>query len=932
MRTSRILATLFLCLACTLAYAQKAELHGTVTTVENGIRVPIDYAVILLKPAGLYTTSSEKGNYSISGIDPGKYDVQVQVLGYKTIDTTMTIRGSILKNFTMTEDNFRLRDVHVVAEASKAGDATASTISRQAIDHSQTSSLRDIMQLLPGASFSNPDLSSAQTINLRTASASNMNSLGTAIIVDGSPVSNNANMEGISTAINGIASSVAGTATSAAGTTAGSGIDVRQISTDNIESVEVIRGIPSVQYGDLTTGAVIINSKAGVEPLTLRFKTDPKIYQVSASKGFRIGDKAGDLNLSGDYAYSNAKTTEAYAYYQRLNFKTLWSKRFDRLNTTTTLDLKVGKDTRNRNIDDQSTSLASGGTNIGYRLATNGTWTINKGWLKTLRYDLSNSFMYKESFREQDAINAIALYSTNMSDATTVAGKGQMIRDDQGNLLTSPDEGYYSKLMPYTYFYHYDFYAKEISSYAKVVLNLFKQWGDTSEKILAGADFRSDGNKGRGLVFPEGNPPQHATNSDAGYRERPLYSIPFVNQTGAFIENSFKTRILDRTLNLTAGGRFDYVNGLTALTPRINASVEILPEVLALRGGYGITAKAPTVSYLYPNNAYYDQLNINTTNAQDPSDRVVMSTTYIFDTSNKDLEIARNRKVEIGFDLDIARRYKLGVTFYDEMMRNGYAMGSDFTTFAWMPYKTYVISGHDTEGNPVFSKETDTRKFFSFYKPLNNQLEHQYGVEYELNLGRFDRIRTSFFLNGAWMHTTSTSNGYTFEFNMNHGSLVNSSVAVYEPQVRKYNYEKALTTLRATHNIPEIGFVVTLTTQFSIFTRNWTEYHLDEYPQLYISNADGKVYEFTAEMAADSDNAYMIGQRSPTRFITSKTKSFVAFNLNISKEVRDFMTASFYVNNIFNTRPLDPSELSKGAFTELGNPMYFGFELKIKIK
>ena len=44
------------------------------------------------------------------------------------------------------------------------------------------------------------------------------------------------------------------------------------------------------------------------------------------------------------------------------------------------------------------------------------------------------------------------------------------------------------------------------------------------------------------------------------------------------------------------------------------------------------------------------------------------------------------------------------------------------------------------------------------------------------------------------------------------------------------------------------------------------------------------------------------------------------------------MTASFYVNNLFNFRPLDASDITTGAYTELGTPMYFGFEIKFKIK
>ena len=921
-----------LLLPAALCAQQKAEIHGFVYAMEEGTRVPVDYAVVLLKPAGLYATTDAQGAYSIRGLDPGTYDLSIQLIGYENKDTTLVVKGSVRRDFVLTASSFRLEEVHVVAEASKAGESTASRISRQAIDHSQTSSLRDIMALLPGASITNPDLSSAHSITLRSVSASDMNSLGTAIIVDGAPMSNNANMEGITAAMNGVSSPIAGTSVSAGGASPIGGIDVRQLSTDNIESVEIIRGIPSVQYGDLTSGAVIINSKAGEEPLTISLKADPKIYQAAVSKGFRLGADGGDLHVSGDYAYSNAKTTESYAHYRRLNLKGLWSKRFGSLNTSTALDLRFGKDTRDKNPDDLRSNLATGGTSTGYRINTNGTWNINRGWLKTIRYDLSNSFTWKESFHEQDNVNAASVFTTNMTDGTTVADAiGKHLFDTSGKEITNlGNSGAYAMITPYAYFCHYDFYGKEINTFAKAYANLFRQWDETSEKIIAGADFKSDGNLGRGLVFEEGKPPGR-TNTESGYRERPLYDIPFVNQIGVFAESSTRTRVLRRALSLTAGLRFDAVGSLTALSPRINASVELIPEIWVLRGGFGITAKAPTAAYLYPTDAYYDQVNINTSEATLPSDRTVMATTRIYSTSNPDLEMARNRKAEIGFDLTLAGRYRLSVTLYDELMKNGYSFARSYDSFAWVPYKTWNIAGHAADGSPLFSQGVDTHRFFSFYKPSNNAWEHHYGLEYELDLGRFSGIRTSFFLNGAWMHSVSSSSGETFALNMNGGSYVNSHVAVFDPFVRKSNNERFLTTLRATHNIPSIGFVVTLTTQVNVFTANWTEYHNDEAPQRYISNDDGKVYDFTAAMAEDPAYKYMVGQLSDTRFTRSHTIPTLVFNLNVSKEIRNFLTASFYVNNLFNSRPLDPSELTKGAFTELNNPIYFGFEIKMKI-
>ena len=57
----------------------------------------------------------------------------------------------------------------------------------------------------------------------------------------------------------------------------------------------------------------------------------------------------------------------------------------------------------------------------------------------------------------------------------------------------------------------------------------------------------------------------------------------------------------------------------------------------------------------------------------------------------------------------------------------------------------------------------------------------------------------------------------------------------------------------------------------------------------------------------------------------------VLFNLNVTKEIGNLLTASFYVNNMFNHRPLYKRKRSDG-YTELGIPMFFGFEFKVNIR
>lgn len=62
----------------------------------------------------------------------------------------------------------------------------------------------------------------------------------------------------------------------------------------------------------------------------------------------------------------------------------LYSNTFfnNKLRTNSSFDFIYGKDQRERNPDDEQTKTASEGRDIGFTLNTNGTWNINKGWLK----------------------------------------------------------------------------------------------------------------------------------------------------------------------------------------------------------------------------------------------------------------------------------------------------------------------------------------------------------------------------------------------------------------------------------------------------------------------------------------------------------------------------------------------------------------------
>lgn len=935
-----ILAFMAVTLSASVVHAQpqsgakgnRARIEGVIVEASNN-KAPVSFAVIRLLPQDVYVSADENGHFQFKNVEAGKVELQISFIGMEQIDTSFNVVASkdYSLKFAMKEANFRLEEVTVLATQSKAGSSTASNISRQAMDHLQTSSLKDVMQLLPGVSIANPDISKANTISIRTLSDksdgnANLNSLGTSIVVDGAPLSNNANMQALTT--NG---AVIG------GSSPVSGVDLRSLSTDNIESIEVIRGIPSAEYGDLTSGMVILRSKAGKEPLTVRFKTNPYTYQVSASKGVDLGGKRGSLNISGDYAYNTTRQYEAYLYYQRFNLKALYSKTFNgNFNTNTSLDLIYGIDTRDKNPDDLTSQLVTGAKDIGFRFNSNGSLnTPNAWWLKNIRYSLMLSYTNKQSYREQMLSNASGEYSWAMTDGTLLSNRpNQDIYDVSGNKITNIPSGEMNSqamFLPNEYFSRYDIYGKELNFFGKISANLNKRWKDVNNRILIGLDYKLDGNKGKGIVYDINTPPKSASASAS--RPRPFKDIPFMNQLGVFLEDYFTWSLGERTLNIMAGARLDYFNGKMAVSPRINASFEVFPKLFTLRGGYGVNTKAPTAMYLYPQNAYFDYVNCNDLgNINIPEgERLYMVSTRVFNRENPDLKVAQNTKTEIGFDLKI-RKIKLSVTGYQDKLKNGYNMGQDFGCFNLIPYDTYKVAEQTPGGIPKLELLQKQMIFAIYSKPMNTIETVNKGLEYEVDFGRIQRIRTSFYLNGAWMSTRTRDMSYSYSTAASPDNKLERNIGVYEQGKETICQEKINTTFRITHNIPKIGFVITLTAQVDWKNKLWTEYGNDTMFEKYISRLDGKVYDFNPAMENDPEFKYLFPSLKDNRFIVETYQPTVIFNFMLSKEIGNFLTASFFVNNMFNSRPLYQSKTNPGSFTELGIPTFFGFDLKINIK
>ena len=933
---------LFVCFGITLSAQNptKTGIDGKVYELDShGKRIPLGFATVYLPDYGMGATTTDDGLFSLDNVPTGKTRMQVQFVGKLTIDTLVNVSRNMKLDFTLKNEDFKLEEVVVTATNSQAGKSTASNISRQAMDHLQATSLNDLLALMPGGISQNSDLSSSQQINIRQIASNSsgeqaLNALGTAIIRDGAPVSNNSNLSAMNPTVSGGASALGG------GASPSGGVDVRSISTENIESVEIIRGIPSVEYGDLTSGAVIVNTKAGREPLRVKAKANPNVYQVSMGTGYELGKDKGAVNVSADYAYNTSDPKATYQHYQRATGKVMYSNAFfnHKLRSNTSFDFIYGKDTREKNPDDESTQTTSEGQDVGFRLNTNGTWSINKGWLQNIRYVLSGSYTNKQSFYETAYGSASAPYSMTTTDGAILSNfAGQHIFDAEGNQITnfgSEDAKNYAVFLPSSYIGHYEIDSREVNAFGKLTATLFKQSGKVNNRILLGADFKTDGNVGKGKTFDPTAPPLRSnSNKNSSYRPRPYKDIPFIHQFGLFAEENFTWSMGERDLRIQAGMRFDHASKVgSTWSPRFNASFDLIPRALTISGGYGITAKMPTLLYLYPEKAYFEYVNINElANESIPeNERLFMTTTKVYDTENRNLKVSKNHKAEIGLRLNVGK-VSASVTAFQERLKNGYSLDYTFDTFNTFMYNEYT---RDANGDLILASSLPVLN--SFYTPTNNLNVETQGLEFDINIGRIEAIRTAFQLNGAWMRTKSWSDSYNFYDNSGTAASSRKPVAIYEAGTSKSYRQQFATTLRATHNLPQIGFVVTLTAQAVWNQANWKTFGNDTIPVGYIS-LDNEVtlfpegkYTSTEQVKADGLD-YLLQNPNHSHAIKESYNPYFCFNMNVTKEISDMLRVSFFANNMFRSYPRMESKRNPGTYTQLNNRFFFGLELSLTL-
>ena len=278
---------------CGIQAQAQVTIAGKIT--DEGDKQPIEFASILMKENGRWAITDKEGNFTIKDVPTGWATLTIQCLGYAKREVTMNIAMDMPRlRITLKQENLKLDEVTVTARRRTDEATTSYTIDRTALDQQQILNVGDVTTLLPGGKTVNPTLMDDSRMALRSGNSEGGNSsFGTAIEVDGVRLDNNA----------------------MTGETAGA--STRSISASNIESVEIVTGIPSVEYGDLSNGVVKVNTRRGKSPFIVEGKLTQHTRQIALNKGFDLGHNRGILNASLEHARSFSDAASPYPAHHR---------------------------------------------------------------------------------------------------------------------------------------------------------------------------------------------------------------------------------------------------------------------------------------------------------------------------------------------------------------------------------------------------------------------------------------------------------------------------------------------------------------------------------------------------------------------------------------------------------------------------------------
>lgn len=904
-------------------------LQGTVKDTATG--EAMEFATVELSPVQRTVVTDAQGHYQMS-VEAGSYFLTVSFVGYKSQTKKITINQNRTIDFLLEDDPLLLDEVVVTAKE-QAGLTSTSRIDRDAMAHLQPTSFTDLLELLPGNISHTPNMGSVNSIQLRetgnlTASGAQSNSenyaissLGTLFVVDGAPINGDANMQNVPGS-SGDASSPEGKRDMT-----NRGVDMRTISTDNIESVEIVRGIPSVEFGNLTSGMVNIKRVRRATPLTARFKADEYSKLVSIGKGFNLGNTDHIMNVDGSFLDSKIDPRNNLENYKRVTLSGRLNMRFNHPQVETSWITGVDY---TGSFDNSKTDPDLSALKINeYKSSYN---RIN------FTSDLTFNFTKFSWFRLMN-LNTSASYQTDRLE------RHKQVAPQRASVApTSMEEGVHDgQYLLNDYIAHYVSDGKPVNIFIKLKAEGDFKYRTMTNTYKVGGEWTLSKNYGDGQIYDLSQP----LTASWVTRPRAYKDVPALKVLSFFAEDNLQVPVGNHKAELQAGLRtiqlvgldnHYYLSGRVYLDPRFNAKWEF-PAIkigkrslkLSLAGGYGVTTKMPTVSHLFPQVHYNDFIQLNYYDVLNPQEHSHVSLrTYIDDVTNYNLRPAVNHKRELRLSGEFGKN-RFSITYFKEKMSSGFRNVSYYQPYSYRKYDANGIQAENVTGPPLLDTIpfTDVQVLGGYSMVSNGSRLDKEGIEFTVNTARWRPLATALTITGAWLRTTYTNSMMLYD----PVSEVVNGTPVRNNYIGYYNYNEGRVNNQFNTNfmfdtqITRWGLVFTTSVQcmWWVSTRKLWQ---NGVPDSYLDVADGQLHPYTEAHQSDPVLQFLTKYYNDNLYNRLTTPIALFVNLKATKQVGKHLKIAVFANRLIDYQP---DYKSNGLTVRRTSDPYFGMELNFSL-
>jgi len=819
-----LLLTLMVVCAATLR-AQPYCVSGRV--IDAKTREPMAFATVVHQTTQQGTVVGENGRFMLRNLPKGKAIIEVRLFGYVPQLLTFTLTKDTSIVVKLVEQNLRLDEVTVTSQKQHI-ETTAYTVDRTSLEHNQIVNVNDVTLLLPGGkSQGDQSLIDDQRIALRSEGTGEMGNaaFGTAVEVDGQRLSNNGEM----------------------GETTGA--STRTVTTSDIEEVEVITGIPSVEYGDLSNGMVKVKTRRGKTPYMVDVTLKPHTKLAALAKGFSLGKtgQGGILNVSYEWTQSVSSLTSPYTTYRRNGLSLRYTRQFLKekaMPLNFNLDVKGNLGGYDSKSDpDAFNDTYTKKQDYALRSLMRLQWQVGRPWLSYLELSADVSLEDKEQ-----RVNNNRSSATSQPALHTIE-QGYHIAD--GTAIVMGPTGYWYELAIT------DSKPVDFGAHLKAKWDHEKSIGGDyriESHAKAGLDYTASGNEGRGLYYADDT-------FAPTWREARYDTLPYMHNLAVYAEEQMTLQLakkqdvkfsfgLREDITHIAGSEYGTVN---SLSPRgsLQYGVHGKKKELSIHAGIGKSVKLPSMQVLFPTISYVDWQTFASGTTASGEACYAYYTQPSSALYNASLKWQYSLQREVGVEAKLGKT-RLSLTYFNTRTFNPYLRTSAYRSFSYeltspitaadfpiasanRHYTVDPVSGkvtvHDMTGN-VADQELPSKtlhRYTSNTRWVNGSSSTRQGVEWIVDFARIPALRTDVRWDGTFYHyrgveTTLVASHIGTSTNQSDGQPY-SYIGYYEGAAAASNgsiQSQLNTNVTVTTHIPVVRLIVSVRFECSFYNMKRT--------------------------------------------------------------------------------------------------------------